>query len=92
MAAFSNLETFWQDARYGARMLRKNPGYAAVIILTLALGIGAHVAILTLVNAVLLRPLPFREPDRLVRVFDDLSGAAGPGGNKGEINVRLPSG
>jgi len=63
------LEDLRHDIRYARRMLRSNPGFAAIAILILAVGIGATTAIFSVVNATLLRPLPFREPDRLMAVF-----------------------
>ncbi|HLK05548.1 MAG TPA: ABC transporter permease [Candidatus Acidoferrum sp.] len=60
------LETCWQDVRFGVRMLRKNPGFTAVVVLTLALGIGANTAIFSLLNAVMLQRIPVRNPQELV--------------------------
>jgi predicted permease len=79
------MHTIWQDLRYGARTLLKNPGFSLIATLTLALGIGANTAIFSAVNAVLFRPLPFNDPERLVMVWN--RGAEAAGGDRTPLAV-----
>src|SRR5271163_4795024 len=63
------MDTLWKDLRFAVRVLRKSPGFTAVVILSLALGIGANTAIYTIFNAYLLRPMPVDAPDRLLAIY-----------------------
>jgi predicted permease len=68
------METLWQDIRYGWRLLAKNPGFTAIAVVTLAIGIGASTAVFSVVDTVLIRPLPYQQPNRLMLVSETLPG------------------
>lgn len=76
------METLFKDLRYGFRSLLKRKGFAAIAVITLALGIGANTAIFTLVNAVLLKSLPVSHPEELV-LFSDATGEGTDGAGRG---------
>ena len=69
--SWNRLESLWRDVRFGFRALRRTPGFTAIAIIVMALGIGANVALFTVVRSVLLKPLPFADPDRLLSIYED---------------------
>ena len=77
-------QSFWQDLRYGVRMLGKNPGFTAVAVLTLALGIGANAAIFSMINSVLIRALPYPNAEQLVSVWETV-----PGGSRNSVSAGV---
>jgi putative ABC transport system permease protein len=82
------MEAFWQDLRYGVRILARNPAFTVVVVFTLALGIGANTAIFSVVNAYLLRPLPFEKPEELVHIWQTDSAVSEWGA---ELRVSVPN-
>ncbi|HEU4836774.1 MAG TPA: ABC transporter permease [Pyrinomonadaceae bacterium] len=80
------LEAIWQDLRYGGRVIRHNPALSLTIVITVALGIGANATIFGVINAVLLEPLPYKDPDRLVRLWQ-----SNPSQNQIESPVSAPN-
>ena len=91
----SSIEVVFRNLRYALRQLRKSPGFALVVVTTLALGIGANSAVFSAIDAVLLRPLPFPNPTQLTRILQkkpkspETNSAAGTAGGVGQDELHL---
>jgi predicted permease len=81
------LEPLWQDARFALRAMRRNPTFTVVVVLTLALGIGANTAVFTVINSILLKPLPYPQAEELVALRQIAPGAAGSAGSSAGLNL-----
>src|SRR5689334_13554447 len=79
----------WSELRFAARRLRRVPGFATAVVLVLALGVGATTAVFSLVNGILLEPLPFPQPDRLVRLMHTIRGGGGATLDQSDASVML---
>src|SRR5262245_42586628 len=80
------VDRFWQDVRYALRLLRRSPGFTVVAVLTLALAVAANTAIFSVVEAVMFRPLPFHDAERLVSIVRVIQNGRGFGGNIAAVN------
>src|SRR5688572_17603815 len=82
------VERFWQDVRYAVRLLRRSPGFTVVAVFTLTLAVAANTAIFSVVETVMLRPLPFDDPEQLVSVVRVIRNGRGFGGNIAAVNFN----
>src|SRR5437879_4314506 len=87
-SSFALVETMAQDIRYGVRTLRKSPGFALTSVAVLALAIGANTAMFSVLNAVLLRPLPYRSPEQLAMLWSEVPSQNLREGRSGYLNVE----
>ena len=88
VGSFTFLEDLWSDLRYALRTLRKSPAYTTTAAATLALAIGSNTAMFSVLNAVLLRPLPYRSPEQLAMLWTERSDSGRPRGQVGTVGCR----
>jgi hypothetical protein len=80
------MENWWQHLKFGAHQLRRNPGFTATVIITLALSVGANTAIFSLVNALLLKSLPYPHPERMATIYTRIAGSSGASDERHNVN------